>query len=597
MEHECCARRIDIESGFDSFDGTRLFYRAWLPATARADGNLRAFVFLHRGHEHSGRIQPLISEFVEEGEWAFAWDARGHGYSPGARGDAPDFCTLVRDFNAFIHHLIAKYGIAMENFFIVANSVGAIIAATWLHDYAPRVRGAVMAAAAFDINLYIPFAKPALRLATRFKPDLCVTSYIRSSMLTHSQEQAAAYDNDPLITKNISARVLLDLADTAQRIVNDAAAIDVPILMLVADRDYVVKRKPQWDFFERLSSPLKRYVVLEGCHHAVFYEQDTTLAFQASGEFIEACYAQQPPEPRHYHDYDSNSASASRYAALIDRRGIGWAARIFYGIQRGMLRVLGPLSNGMRIGLANGFDSGASLDYVYTNRANGSFGIGKFIDRNYLDAIGWRGVRLRKVHLQKALSDLIARQPTDRPMRILDIAAGAGRYVLETVKRFQDRNIEVTLRDHDEGNLEQARRLATQLKLSARVTYQRRDAFDPASYLDDEEAYDIVIISGLYELFADNALVLQSLQGVGRKLRAWGHLIYTGQPWHPQLDLIACTLNDHRQGMWTMRPRPQCELDALVASAGCRKISTEIGLAGIFTVSVAQKIAAHGESD
>lgn len=581
-----------IESGFDSFDGTRLFYRAWQPLEARTDGARRALVFLHRGHEHSGRIQPLVEQFGYVNDWAFAWDARGHGHSPGERGHAPSFQAVVQDFDAFIRHIQDRYGIAPENMLIVANSVGAVIAATWLHDYAPQVRGVVMAAAAFDINLYVPLAIPALRLASCFKPDLTITSYIRSSMLTHSKEQAAAYDRDPLITKNISARVLLDLKDTADRIVHDAAAIDVPVLMLVADKDYVVKQGPQRTFFERLSSPLKRYVLLKDCFHAVFYEQDTREAIQAGKDFIEACFARAPFAPQHYHQADRDSASARQYAALTEGRTSNFLGKAYYGIQHRMLRILGPLSDGMKIGLAHGFDSGASLDYVYRNKEGGRLGIGKFIDRGYLDAIGWRGIRLRKVQMQQALSDLIAQHSGDGPLRILDIAAGSGRYVLETVKRFQDRYIQVTLRDFVPHNLEQAKQLAAQLQMESRVECQLRDAFSLDSFPASEAPYDIVIVSGLYELFSENAMVLRSLQGVAQQLKAGGHLIYTGQPWHPQLDLIAYTLNNHRGTLWTMRPRPQVEMDALVASAGCKKIASQIGVAGIFTVSVAQKVAA-----
>ena len=51
------------ESGFACDDGTRLFYRTWQPASPRQEGAKRALVFLHRGHEHSGRIQPLVEQF------------------------------------------------------------------------------------------------------------------------------------------------------------------------------------------------------------------------------------------------------------------------------------------------------------------------------------------------------------------------------------------------------------------------------------------------------------------------------------------------------------------------------------------------------
>lgn len=578
------------ESGFESFDRTRIFFRSWQPLAPRGDGPPRALVFLHRGHEHSGRIQPLVEQFGCTQDWAFAWDARGHGHSPGERGDAPSFYTLVQDFEAFIRHLQARYSIAAENMLIVANSVGAVIAATWLHDYAPRVRGVVMAAAAFDINLYVPLAKPALRLALRLSPGLTVTSYIRSGMLTHSAAQAQAYDLDPLITRNISARVLLDLADTAQRVVQDAQAIDTPVLMLVADKDYVVKQAPQRQFFDRLASPMKRYVVIPDCHHAIFYEAQAQAeqALEASKAFIAECFAKDLPALESYHAADTQGPSAQRYHALQQGRvGSAWDDA-YFGLQKRMLAQLGPLSDGMRIGLEQGFDSGASLDYVYRNQAGGQWGVGALIDRGYLDAIGWRGIRQRKAQLQQLLGELIAEHPADRPLRILDIAAGGGRYVLEAVKRYQDRDIEITLRDMDPQNLEQAQQLAMHLRLKNHIAYQRRDAFDPASYPADEQAYDIVIVSGLYELFSDNALVLRSLQGIGQQLKQGGYLVYTGQPWHPQLLMIAKTLTNHKGQPWQMRPRPQAEMDALVGSIGCHKLHSELGIAGIFTVSVAR---------
>lgn len=595
MKREHPVAWTTIESGFNGGDGTRLFYRAWKPLSA-SSGRPRALVFLHRGHEHSGRIATLVERFGRQQDWAFAYDARGHGHSPGERGDAPGFATLVDDLDCFVRHVSTEYGIAVEDIVVVANSVGAVVAATWVHDYAPRIRGLIMAAAAFSIKLYVPLAKPALRFARRFKPDLFVTSYIRPGMLTHSEEEAAAYAADPLIAKSISAKILLELADTAERIVTDAAAIDVPVLMLAADKDYVVHEAPQRRFFDSLSSSLKRYVRLEDCYHAVFYERDTSVAMQASRDFVANCFDTTPLEPAHYLGADRSGHAARAYAALENNQTGNAATRAWFGLQRRMLGVLGPLSDGMRLGLTNGFDSGESLDYVYRNQAGGRLGLGKIIDRGYLDAVGWRGVRVRKAQLQHMLAERIAAHPRgqERPLRILDIASGSARYVLETVKRFQDRRIEVTLRDYMQYNVDNARRLTQELDLTLPVYVELADAFSPESYVGQEGRYDIAVVSGLYELFSDNGQVLASLQGVVRSLRPGGYLIYTAQPWHPQLDMIAYTLVNHRGLPWKMRPRPQAEMDGLVALAGACKVDTAIGVDGIFTVSLARKDAAPG---
>lgn len=582
------------EAGFNAADGTRLFYRHWEPiesSASRADAPPRALVLLHRGHEHSGRVAALVRDLGFTADHAFAWDARGHGHSPGERGESPDFATLVEDLNAFVKHLNRHHGIAPQQMVLVANSVGAVIAASWLHDHAPPIRGLAMAAVAFEIKLYIPLAVPALKLGLGFKPGLQVTSYIRPGMLTHSSEEAQAYGRDPLIAKQISGRVLVDMADTSRRIVQTAAAVDTPVLMLVADQDYVVKLGPQKAYFDGLASPLKRWVALKNCRHAIFYESEPVRseAIAQCCAFIEACFAQPAASPQRMLTADVDSPSAKVFAAHTRGELGSGPMRAFFALQRVMLGSMGQLSHGMSVGLAQGFDSGASLDYVYRNQAQGRFGIGAVIDRGYLDAIGWRGIRLRRKHLRQTISELIEACPAGSPIRILDIAAGGGRYLLETIKCHGDRDVQLTLRDRDPANLKMASDLARELGLAAQLSVEPLDAFDAASYAHHPDQYDIVIASGLYELFADNALVMRSLSGVAQQLKPGGALVYTGQPWHPQLALIAGTLRNHVGKAWVMRPRPQAELDGLVECAGLMKASSRIGLEGIFTVSVARR--------
>ena len=60
-------------------------------------------------------------------------------------------------------------------------------------------------------------------------------------MLTHDVEQQKRNDTDPLITREIDAHYLLDLLKAGKRIVEDAAAITIPTLLLSAGKDYVVK--------------------------------------------------------------------------------------------------------------------------------------------------------------------------------------------------------------------------------------------------------------------------------------------------------------------------------------------------------------------
>jgi ubiquinone/menaquinone biosynthesis C-methylase UbiE len=214
------------------------------------------------------------------------------------------------------------------------------------------------------------------------------------------------------------------------------------------------------------------------------------------------------------------------------------------------------------------------------------------IDRSYLNSIGWRGIRVRRIHLERALRQAIeATGVAGRPVRILDIAAGAGRYVLETVRQMPEANAAVELRDYKPENLEAARKLAAGLGVS-NVTVAYGDAFDAESLGAVAPRPTIAIVSGLYELFPQNEPLRRSLAGLARALEPGGTLIYTNQPWHPQVEFIAHVLRNREGKPWVMRRRTQAEMDELVRAAGFTKQSQEIDPWGIFTVSVATRDAA-----
>ena len=76
---------------------------------------------------------------------------------------------------------------------------------------------------------------------------------------------------------------------------------------------------------------------------------------------------------------------------------------------------------------------------------------------------------------------------------------------------------------------------------------ERGDAFDRASIAAIQPRATIGIVSGLYELFPSNELVLNSLRGLADAIEPGGYLIYTNQPWHPQVEFIARVLRN-REG-------------------------------------------------
>ncbi|HEY1052106.1 MAG TPA: alpha/beta hydrolase, partial [Prosthecobacter sp.] len=237
---------------FTTDDGLQLHYKTWNVA-----GATKALVLLHRGHEHADRWDTVVPHLTMPDTAIYAWEARGHGQSPGRRGHAAGFMEYVRDLDTFFHHLQKTHGLVPERTVVVAHSVGGVVGAAWVHDFAPRIAGLVLATPALEVNLIVPGALTGIRLMQKVKKDATIKSYVKGSWLTRDANAAAVYDADTLISKDISAKILVDLFDTAKRVISDAEVMDRPLLMFSAGADKVVKRKAADELYANYGSDQK----------------------------------------------------------------------------------------------------------------------------------------------------------------------------------------------------------------------------------------------------------------------------------------------------------------------------------------------------
>lgn len=568
------------EHSMKSWDGAKIFYRAWVPERPPT----RTVILFHRGHEHSARWQETVEALKLEGCAVYAWDQRGHGHSDGKRGHAPNLAAVVKDADVFARHLCEAHGVKLEETAVIAHSVGAVVAAAWVHDYAPPIRALVLGAPAFRVRLYVPLAVPALRLKqTALGPGI-VKSYVKAKMLTHDAAQAKAYQDDPLIFREIAVNILLDLQDTSTRLMDDAGAITVPTLIIGAGNDWVVTVKAQREFYRKLGSRIKKFEVIPGMYHAIFHDTGREQVVAKIRTFVDEAFAR-PVCRGGLLDADKGGHTRTEYDVLRAPGAMHWP------LVRSFLKVGGRFSEGIGLGWKTGFDSGVTLDYVYENKAKGFTPIGRLVDYFYLNSIGWRGIRVRRENLENVLRQSMESLHKDgRPIRILDIACGAGRYVLESMAANSGFASSAVLRDYKQENLDAAKQHAERLNLQA-VTFECADAFDRESLSRIEPKATVAIVSGLYELFPENEPLRRSLDGLSDAVEVGGYLIYTCQPWHPQMEFIARGLTNREGKPWIMRRRTQAEMDELVRAAGFEKVSQEIDQWGIFTVSVARRVA------
>ena len=613
---------VSGESCYNAYDGTAIYYRYWLTMplegikkAGQRHTQQRQVILLHRGHEHSGRLAELGEQFAKAGYQVFAWDARGNGRSGGIKDHAESITELERDLDGFVQLVIGQTGIAIEDTLIVASSIGAVLAAAWVHDYAPNIRGMILGTPALSIRLYMPFAIPSLKVARALGLMSRVSSYVKAQVLTHDKDAQQAYNADPLISNSISTDLLIDTHATGQRLLDDAGAITVPTFVLCAGKDYVVDKQAERTFYEAINTPVKRWQLYPDSYHAIFHETNKADVFADCIDFAEQVFSTQV-QALDLSTAHLNSASKDK----VDRLAIK-PFNPSFAITRFAMQKFGHVSDAIATGLEHGFDSGHSLDHVYYNQPSGQNKFGQAVDKFYLSNIGWQGIRIRREHIlelaREALADIKSGNQNQASQnqakqngtelfqpKLLDIASGHGFYAFDLLTEFT--NLRAELRDYEQHNIQALQAKAEQLEIADRVLTCQKDAFDPASYshvqkgsgdakdLDDKK-FDIAIASGVFELFSDNTLPATALTGIYDSLKSGGYLLYTNQPWHPEQEFISKTLNNHRGSSWVMRCRSQAEMDQLVENAGFKKVAMRIDRFGIFTVSLAIKTAPNAD--
>ena len=559
---------------FNTFDGNKIFYRIW-----NFEKNKKTLIIIHRGHEHSERLSELTQneKFLKYN--IFAYDLRGHGYTEVK--SSPNAMDYVRDLDSFIKHLKNEYQIKEEDIFIVANSIGGIILSAYVHDFAPNIAGMALLAPAFEIKLYIPFAKQLVTLLTKIKKDAKVMSYVKAKVLTHDIEEQNKYNSDKLINKEINAKLLIDLADMGKRLVEDSMAIELPTIIFSAEKDYVVKNSAEKRFFLNLSSKKREFIELENFYHGIIFEKEREKVYKMLDDFIQDIFKNQNTSldvsPREFSRKEYERIGLEEYPL---------SEKIFYSIQKFSMKTFGFLSKGMSLGLKYGFDSGISLDYIYKNQADGKLLLGKFIDRFYLNQIGWAGVRERKKNLLTLIEEKINNLGEEN-VKILDVAGGTGNYLFDIKEKYP--NVQILINEFKKSNIEVGEEVIKKNNWE-NISFVNYDCFNKETYKKINYTPNIVIISGVFELFEDNNMLENTISGVAEILDKNGTVIYTGQPWHPQLKQIALVLNSHKGHgkSWLMRRRSEKELDSLFENYNLKKEKMLIDNDGIFTVSLAE---------
>ena len=265
----------------------------------------------------------------------------------------------------------------------------------------------------------------------------------------------------------------------------------------------MVHRKPQQQFFDRLGSLKKELHILPGFFHDTLGERDRAVAVSSARRFILQNFAH-PLDRASLLDADKLGATCAESESLAAPLPRNSLRDLYWRMTRASMGLGKNLSDGVKLGFDTGFDSGSTLDYVYRNTPTGKGRLGRMIDTNYLNSIGWRGIRQRKLNVEELLRLAMTQLRTaDREVRIVDIAAGHGRYILEALQGVSPLPESILLRDYSDINVRDGGALIREKGLGDIAQFVKGDAFDRADLAALAPKPTLAVVSGLYELFAD----------------------------------------------------------------------------------------------
>lgn len=275
---------------FAGFGGARLHYSLFSAQNPRG-----SVVIVHGFTETAEKYREVIYYFLKEGYTVCVFDQRGHGHSP---RNAPVEVTHVDHFDEYVEDLralVLDVGRQLPApHMLFCHSMGGAVGALYLIRYPGYFDKAVLSSpmlAARHDGLALPLCRMICRfcMATgRSKKRIFVTrkpASVKDETLSASAADSdarfsyyrALREGDPELCGGAPSYgwTYTALGVTREILKRGAPeSINLPVLLFSAERDTLVKRRPQEQFVKRL--PRGKFVSVP-TKHEIYASTDQTL--------------------------------------------------------------------------------------------------------------------------------------------------------------------------------------------------------------------------------------------------------------------------------------------------------------------------------
>jgi alpha-beta hydrolase superfamily lysophospholipase len=260
-----------------SRDRTAIFWQSWLPGSYPK----AALLFVHGLAEHSGRYRLPIEYLTPLGYACYGLDLRGHGQSEGLRVHVHSFDDYLADIAAVLREIRERHpGLPIA---LVGHSMGGLVAIRFALAEPHQINAVVISSPALAVH---PNGAPPrhlvriARLLSLLWPTCLFPSRLDSSGISKDPDVVKAYDEDPQVSRKVSARWYTSCLAAQREAFGRAGLLRLPMLLMQSGADRLVDPQATQRFADLAPPELVSFYTWPGLFHEMFNEPERLRVFQ-----------------------------------------------------------------------------------------------------------------------------------------------------------------------------------------------------------------------------------------------------------------------------------------------------------------------------
>lgn len=256
-------------------DKIRIYYRCWIPKQFD-----KIIIGVHGILEHGGRYNNL-AEFLVNHDYAFCiQDLRGHGKSASEhdRGFINKFEDFLDDLSFFINYISRNYN--GKKIYLFGHSMGGLITVYYSGRIGKNIDGIITSGAAVYIDPPPIIKKILLLLTYKISPRKRIRLPISANELTNDLHTNKEYLEDPLVIKDPTTKLIVELYNASINVWRYVANIRIPALIMHGKKDKIVPPKASIMLYEKITSSDKKLLLFDNSKHELINDIEKEKVFE-----------------------------------------------------------------------------------------------------------------------------------------------------------------------------------------------------------------------------------------------------------------------------------------------------------------------------